>query len=128
MRKISHYPKLTPHSALVNSGHLAKALSLKQFGDLLGTLQRLVRQVGLPACGDVQRQKESGATGSSCSFSISGYYPVELKESEQVELYFICALIFCVWLHWVFLLKYKGAPLVVACGLSCPALCGILVP
>ena len=95
MWKISHYPKLTPHSALVNSGHLAKALSLKQFGDLRGTLQRLVCQVGLLACGDVQRQKESGATGSSCSFSISGYYPVELKESEQVEFY-LCIDFLCV--------------------------------
>ena len=79
IQEISHYPKLTPHSALVNSGCLVKAVSLKQFGDLLGTLHRLVHQVDLPAFGDVQRQKESGATGSSCSFSSSGYYPVELK-------------------------------------------------
>ena len=66
MQEILHYPKLTPHSALVNSGRLAKALSLKRFGDLL--LHRLVHQVELPAFGDIQRQKESGATGSSCSF------------------------------------------------------------
>lgn len=94
MQEILHYPKLTPHSALVNSGRLAKALSLKRFGDLL--LHRLVHQVELPAFGDVQRQKESGSTGSSCSFSISGYYLVELKESEQMELYFIYALFLCV--------------------------------
>ena len=126
MQEILHYPKLTPHSALVNSGRLAKALSLKRFGDLL--LHRLVHQVELPAFGDVQRQKESGSTGSSCSFSISGYYLVELKESEQMELYFIYALFFCVWVHWVFLLKHKGAPLIVACELSCHAPGGILVP